>query len=248
MKQTIKLRESELRRMIVESVKRVLKETEDYDWDGLDQERKDWENLMSWRNKEEVDANDRVITNDLDGRYMSDEDQKRFDNFYDNYYNAKPNAKRHWDFGYKSGVEDPRNLTFNDEIWKYDDQTTDDPSLYKYYFESISRKINRIVSESVKRVLRESQFMNDEDIASQYKDMRITYFDIKPLTNSDGWEGTFELEFPNADNIDFDGTMVNDFIVYDMVGNQIAWDNWMPDEQTRRLEKIIRQEIVKRTR
>lgn len=37
MKQTIKLRESELRRMIVESVKRVLKETEDYDWDGLDQ-------------------------------------------------------------------------------------------------------------------------------------------------------------------------------------------------------------------
>ena len=84
MKRTIKLTESELRRMIAESVKRVLKETEDYDWDGLDQERKDWENLMSWRNKEEVDANDRVITNDLDGRYMSDEDQKRFDNFYDN--------------------------------------------------------------------------------------------------------------------------------------------------------------------
>ena len=108
--------------------------------------------------------------------------------------------------------------------------------------------LHRIVKESVKRVLNESEFTNDEDIASQYKDMRITYFDIKPLTNSDGWEGTFELEFPNADNIDFDGTMVNDFIVYDMVGNQIAWDNWMPDEQTRRLEKIIRQEIVKRTR
>ena len=108
--------------------------------------------------------------------------------------------------------------------------------------------LHRIVKESVNRVLRESQFMNDENIASQYKNMRITYFDIKPLINSDGWKGTFELEFPNADDVDFDGTMVNDFIVYDMVGNQIAWDNWMPDEQTKRLEKIIRQEIVKRTR
>lgn len=108
--------------------------------------------------------------------------------------------------------------------------------------------LRRIVNESVNRVLRESQFMNDEDIASQYKDMRITYFNIEPLIHSDGWEGTFELEFPNADNVDFDGTMVNNFIVYDMVGNQIAWDNWMPDEQTKRLEKIIRQEIVKKTR
>lgn len=108
--------------------------------------------------------------------------------------------------------------------------------------------LHRIVKESVKRVLKESEFMNDEDIANQYKDMRITYFDIKPLINSDGWKGTFELEFPNADNVDFDGTMVNDFIVYDMMGNRIAWDYWMPDEQTKRLENIIRQEIAKRNR
>lgn len=108
--------------------------------------------------------------------------------------------------------------------------------------------LHKIVKESVKRLLRESQFMSDEDIASQYKDMRITYFNIEPLRHSDGWEGTFELEFPNADDVDFDGTMVNNFIVYDMAGNRIAWDNWMPDDQTKRLENIIRQEIVKRTR
>lgn len=107
--------------------------------------------------------------------------------------------------------------------------------------------LHRIIKESVKKVLRESQFMNDDNIANQYKDMKITYFNMKPLINSDGWKGTFELEFPNADNIDFDGTMVNDFIVYDMEGNRIAWDNWMPDEQTKHLEKIIRQEIAKRT-
>lgn len=108
--------------------------------------------------------------------------------------------------------------------------------------------LHKIVKESVNRVLRESQFMSDEDVNSQYKDMIITYFDIKPLMNSDGWKGTFELEFPNADNVDYDGTMVNDFIVYDMVGNRIAWDHWMPDEQTRHLQNIIRQEIAKRNR
>ena len=108
--------------------------------------------------------------------------------------------------------------------------------------------LHRIEKESGKRVLKESEFMNDEDIANQYKDMKITYFDIKPLINSDGWKGTFELEFPNADNVDFDGTMVNDFIVYDIMGNRIAWDYWMPDEQTKRLENIIRQEIAKRNR
>ena len=89
--------------------------------------------------------------------------------------------------------------------------------------------------------------MSDEDIANQYSDMKITYFEINPLRNSEGWEGTFELEFPNADDIDYDSTMVNDFFVYDSEGNRIAWDNWMPDEQTNYLNDIIRKEIAKRS-
>jgi len=55
-----------------------------------------------------------------------------------------------------------------------------------------------------------------------------------------------ELTFPNADGIDYNETMVNNFIAYDKNGNQIAWDNWMPDEQTKYLENLIRQEIAKR--
>ena len=39
---------------------------------------------------------------------------------------------------------------------------------------------------------------------------------------------------------DYDSTMVNDFIAYDSEGNRIAWDNWMPDEQTKYLNDIIR--------
>lgn len=108
--------------------------------------------------------------------------------------------------------------------------------------------LHRIVKESVKRVLRESEFMSDEDIAGQYGDMRINNFEITPLGSSEGWKGTFELEFPNADNVDYDGTMVNGFIAYDAGGNSIAWDNWMPDEQTDYLNGIIRREIAKRSR
>ena len=106
--------------------------------------------------------------------------------------------------------------------------------------------LHRIVKKSVNKILRESEIMSDKDIANQYSDMKITYFEIKPLKYDDGWKGTFEIEFPNADGIDYDETMVNDFFVYDTVGKEIAWDNWLPDEQTRHLEKIIRREIAKK--
>ena len=109
-------------------------------------------------------------------------------------------------------------------------------------------QFNKFIVETCKKVLNEDMaYMSDEDIANQYSDMKITYFEINPLRNSEGWEGTFELEFPNADDIDYDSTMVNDFFVYDSEGNRIAWDYWMPDEQTRYLNDIIRKEIAKRS-
>ena len=109
-------------------------------------------------------------------------------------------------------------------------------------------QFNKFIVETCKKVLNEDMaYMSDEDIANQYRDMKITYFEINPLRNSEGWEGTFELEFPNADDIDYDSTMVNDFFVYDSEGNRIAWDNWMPDEQTNYLNDIIRKEIAKRS-
>ena len=88
--------------------------------------------------------------------------------------------------------------------------------------------------------------MSDNDIAGQYGDMKILNFILLPLQKSEGWEGSFELEFPNADGVDYEDYMVNNFIVYDKTGERIAWDNWMPDEQTQQLENIIRQEIMKK--
>lgn len=98
----------------------------------------------------------------------------------------------------------------------------------------------------IKNCLLETQYMSDEDIANQYSDMEIVNFKLNPLKHSDGWEGGFEIQFPNADGIDYDSSMINNFIVYDKEGEKIAWDNWMPQEQTNKLEAIIRDEIKKR--
>jgi len=102
------------------------------------------------------------------------------------------------------------------------------------------------IKNLIKKCLLESQYMSDEDIANQYSDMEITHFTLNPLKHDEGWKGTFELQFPNADDIDYDSSMVNGFIVYDKEGEKIAWDNWMPDEQTHKLEAIIKDEIKKR--
>lgn len=98
----------------------------------------------------------------------------------------------------------------------------------------------------IKNCLLESQYMSDEDIANQYSNMEIINFKLNPLKHSEGWEGAFEIQFPNADDIDYDSSMINNFIVYDKEGEKIAWDNWMPQEQTNKLEAIIRDEIKKR--
>ena len=90
------------------------------------------------------------------------------------------------------------------------------------------------------------RWMSDNDIAEQYKSMEISGFKMEHLKNSEGWKGYFDLDFPNADGIDYAENILNQFIVYDDNGDRIAWDEWLPDEQTQYLESIIRQEIQKR--
>ena len=108
-------------------------------------------------------------------------------------------------------------------------------------------QLKKIIAESIKELVKEdAQFMSDDSIRNQYSKMKITYFAMHPLRRSEGWEGTFELEFPNADGVDFDESMVNNFIAYDVDGKQIAWDRWMPDEQTKELNNIIRQKIAEK--
>lgn len=147
-----RLRGSDLRRVISENVKRVLREfDEPYDWEGLDDDRKDFENFLSWRNKEEVDANDRVMSGDLDGTFIPPEDYERANEFFRDQEMAKerPDAKRHWDWGYKSALpDDLATLTLPDGIGEYEAQAID---LNRLFDES---KIRRTVRESLRRASR----------------------------------------------------------------------------------------------
>lgn len=112
--------------------------------------------------------------------------------------------------------------------------------------EAIISQVYKNVARRLRNLNENEQLMSDEDIQNQYSDMQIAGFDIRPLRYDDGWTGTVELEFPNADNIDYDSTMVNNFICYDAEGNNIAWDKWMPNEQTQTLEELIRQKIAEK--
>lgn len=235
-KNRIRLTESQLHRVIKESVKRMINEAID-----------EFKNASTERFN-----TDPTYRNMIDVNGIEDEDE--FLNAIDN-HQFNPNYARENEYNDVADKWEERSKKYpegfvRDQFGTWIDDRGDDiyESRRKNKVRLTESDLHKIVKESVNRVLMESQFMSDEDITSQQKDIIITYFDIKPLMNSDGWKGTFELEFPNSDNADYDGTMVNDFIVYDMVGNRIAWDHWMPDEQTKYLQNIIRQEIAKRNR
>lgn len=98
-----RITESRLRSIIREAVEDAMSDfDEPYDYEGLDDERKDFENFLSWRNKDEVDANDRVMT--MDVADFDDDDQRRFDSVMNDMADTRPNARRHWDWGYRSGL------------------------------------------------------------------------------------------------------------------------------------------------
>lgn len=106
-----------------EGVGKILKEEhEPYNWEGLDDDRKEFEKHLLWRNKEEVDANDRVITNPLS--YMNKQDCDRVRRMIQANRTSKPGAKMSWDWGYKSGrgVDDPTDVKTISDFERAEDE------------------------------------------------------------------------------------------------------------------------------
>ena len=130
MKQTIRLTESDLRRIVKESVKKMLREQEDYNWERFEEdpeETKRWENQLSWRNKEEVDNRDRITSKDFS--QLSDdewEDRNRYQKL-DMTGKGKRNPKASWDVGYKGKFKSP------DEGCDFTDATFDAEGQLKDY-------------------------------------------------------------------------------------------------------------------
>ena len=80
------------------------------------------------------------------------------------------------------------------------------------------------------------------------EDFKIDEFTIKPKERYDGtfsWDICFEISFPNVDHPDFDESKIENPMVYDEMGKQIAFDHWYPDDIYEKLVTIIRNEIKK---
>ena len=85
----------------------------------------------------------------------------------------------------------------------------------KKFIKLTESELKKLIKETLSEIERtEPRIMSDDDIKAQYDDMKILNFKLEK-TNFGGWSGAFELEFPNADNIDYDGYTINNFIVYD---------------------------------
>ena len=66
-------------------------------------------------------------------------------------------------------------------------------------------------------------FMSDEDINNQYSNFKI--LDISKEGNKSGY---IEVEFPNADDSDYDSYVNTGYIIYD--NGTVAFDKWFPEE------------------
>ena len=106
-------------------------------------------------------------------------------------------------------------------------------------------KLKNIVTDAIKKVVNEN-YMSDEDIKAQYNGAKVTHLQVEPSRYGEGWTGTLEIIFPNADDIDFDSSVVDNFFVYDNVGNNIGFENWYPDVVVAKLKEFIQKEIAKK--
>ena len=86
------------------------------------------------------------------------------------------------------------------------------------------------------------RYMSDADIAAQYSDFEVTSLSVEK-SEFGGYSGCIEVLFPNADEIDFDSSVCDNFIIYDDEAKRIAFDNWYPDEVYYNLCYMIRTKV-----
>ena len=164
MKRTIRLTESELRNMISESVRRVLREQGEYDWEEYEQDpesTKDYDNDASWSNKEAADFHDLVLSKPWDAPYDSDEEEDyyrdliqhdykgpRYPNGYKNVLNYGPGFGTEISDIYAQAQDHLSNRDWDRLGYYYDKAEQERQSgLKESYF-------HRIVSETINRILR----------------------------------------------------------------------------------------------
>ena len=164
-KQVIRLTESDLHRIIKESVKQILSE-------DIHPDDKGKENFFSWRNKEEADKRDRRDTNAYQN--LSKEDRNGYFDDLEDLAAKKRNtdAKRHWDFGYRRAAGDMKS-DFADKAWDLDFMNNDRHEGARNYVKGgrmerwpivSNESINKAIKESVNNVLKENAVYNSDEL------------------------------------------------------------------------------------
>ena len=86
-------------------------------------------------------------------------------------------------------------------------------------------------------------YMSDEEIASQYEDFKITNIEVEPDKYGEGYTGAIEISFPNADDITFDTSVVDNFYIYDNAVTRFGFENWYPEDVVEKLKELIKDYI-----
>jgi hypothetical protein len=88
------------------------------------------------------------------------------------------------------------------------------------------------------------QYKSDEDIESEYDDIKIVGFTVTNIRDDGGASGWIDIEFPYDEENDYAETRSDNWIKYDS-GPTIAFDYWYPEKTNKILKEYIEEGIKK---
>lgn len=77
-------------------------------------------------------------------------------------------------------------------------------------------------------------YMSDEDIHNQF-----SKFEVLDFSKEGEHSGYIELYFPNADEVDYDSSVITGYTIYE--DGKVAFDNWFPDDVYNEVAEYVKQ-------
>ena len=236
MKQKTRITESDLNRIIKKSVKNILNEAKWIVSNGEEIEGPEYDSIVN-PSQNNLPPIDRYHPDYWYYRQEEEPYDPTYDEGYLDEYTVNNDAEFQDDIN-DWGIEENKQYNKNRQM--------------KRTIKLRETELKRMIAESVKRVLRESNempYLSDQDIHKQYEGFEIEDFTIKPRQHrydgTFGWDVGFEISFPNVDHPDFDDSKWENVDVWDEDGKRMAFDGWYPEDIQQQLITMIRSEIKK---
>lgn len=77
-------------------------------------------------------------------------------------------------------------------------------------------------------------YMSDEDIHNQF-----SKFEVLDFSKEGEHSGYIELSFPNADEVDYDSSVITGYTIYE--DGKVAFDNWFPNDVYNEVAEYVKQ-------